>query len=150
MLTFKDKIELLKKIKKEKIDLSDIDKYIEYLKQKSLVEPIFKKIITFLIDLDVEINSIYESISEEDWDDIMFEYDTPIEKPLYGLIKEKTRIFIDAYRKIDQIITKLNVNFLLDCFSLIPLCKSNSVQFLFFRLGCYKPRPVLCLSLIHI
>ncbi|WUR02407.1 uncharacterized protein VNE69_01344 [Vairimorpha necatrix] len=143
MLSFKEKIDLVKKLKREKLDLSEIDKYLEYLKNKSLVKPVFKKIIISLIELDVEISSLYDTISDEDWNDIISEFETPIEKPLYGLIRDKIRIFISAYIKIDQIIENINCNLLLDCLSLIPLSKTNTVQFLFFRLALQKSRPVL-------
>ncbi|KAK6090792.1 hypothetical protein P3W45_000037 [Vairimorpha bombi] len=144
MLSFKEKIELVRNLDNAKIDLANIDKYLEYLKYKSLVSLLFKKIIESLIDLDVDIISIYDSISEEDWSDIVTEYETPIEKPLYGVIRDKIRTFIAAYKKIDDILLNINVNILLECLGTIPLNKTGSVQFLFFRLGCAKACPVLC------
>lgn len=150
MLSFKEKIELIKKLNTEKMNLSEIDKYMEYLNHKSLVNPFFKSLINLLIELDVDIISIYDSISEEDWSDIVTEYETPIEKPLHGVVRDKIRTFILAYKKIDEFLLNININVLLECLSKIPLNKTGSIQFLFFRLGCVKTRPVLYFFLENI
>ena len=150
MLTFKKKIELIKNLKTDTINLSNIDKYIEYMNHKIITKPIFKKIIFTLIDLDVYISSIYDSISEEDWNDIIISYDTPIDNPLYGIIREKIQLFIVIYEKVDGYIKNIKTSVLLDCFSKIPFYKTSTIQFLFFRLGLIRPKAVLYFFLENI
>lgn len=143
MITFKQKIELLKNLKTDTIDMSNIDKYIEFMNYKTITKPILQKVIYTLIDLDVYISSIYDSISEEDWNDIITAYDTPIDNPLYGLIREKIQIFLVIYEKTDNYIKNIKTGVLLDCFSKIPFNKTSTTQFLFFRLGLIRPKAVL-------
>lgn len=143
MISFKNKIQILKTLKTEHLDLSEVDKYLDLLKCKSLTSPVLDKIIESLIDLDVQMTAIYESVTDEDWLDITSDYDTPIDKQDYCTVRENIKLFVSTYKALEEIMTQLDLNILFSSLKKIPLCKTSSLQFLFFSIALYKPNPVL-------
>lgn len=150
MISFKNKIQILKTLKTENLDLSEVDKYLDLLKYKSLAAPVLDKLIESLVDLDVQMTAIYESVSDEDWLDIVSDYDTPIDKQAYCTVRENVKVFVSTYRSLEEIIPQMDLNILFSSLSKIPLCKTSSLQFLFFSIALYKPNPVLYFFLDNI
>ncbi|KAF9761742.1 hypothetical protein NGRA_2416 [Nosema granulosis] len=150
MISFKNKIQILKTLKTESLDLSEIDKYLGLLECKSLAAPVLDKLIETLIDLDVQMTAIYETVEEEDWQDIISDYATPIEKQTYRTVRENIKLFVASYTALEEITPKLDLNILFAALSKVPLCKTSTLQFLFFSIAIYKPTPVLCFFLDNI
>ncbi|EOB13670.1 hypothetical protein NBO_64g0051 [Nosema bombycis CQ1] len=147
MISFKDKIQILRTLKTDDLDLTEVTKYLDLLKYKSLAGVVLDKHLDALTDIDTQMTAVYLSISDEEWIDLISDYDTPIEKPIqkpsYSFVRNNLKIFINAYKALDQVIPDLDLNILFNSLSKVLYCRTTSLQFLFFSVAKHKPNAVL-------
>lgn len=143
MLTFKEKIELLENLKNAKLESSLLEKYSDYLTNKALAGPILRKLVSSLIDLDISITAEYECLTDQEWETITSNYDTPLELEPYSTLRDNVKMFLSAYKIIEAKVEHIDVNVLLDVLKLVVFSKTSNIQFLFFKLAICKPDPVL-------
>lgn len=141
MLTYKEKLELLESLKRTPVDLTLTDRTINYAHDNVLRRPVLSSLLSELTNLDAYISVMNGMLGQEEWDEVVSDYETPIEGD-YAKLREKIRIFVSAYNHLDKVICSFRVEDVLNIFRTSLLSKTKSVQFLLFKLCCKYPQAV--------
>lgn len=145
-LTAKEKIAILKSLEDPNLDPSKIQEYLKYLEIPSLSTPILKKFLDFLINLDSQISAFYETLSEEDWENVIspncsvldsnFDLKTKIDcfemhfKSFYTSLKDLN----SQENDLENITTVFNI------FEPLFKIKTKNIQFLIFLFSKKNPK----------
>lgn len=141
MLTYKEKLEFLKSLERAPVDLALTGRTINYAHDKSLRKPVLSGLLGELTNLDAYISVMYGVLSQEEWDEVISEYETPIESD-HARLREKIRIFLSAYNHLDKHICSFGTEEVLNVFETSLLSRTRNVQFLLFKLCCECPHAV--------
>jgi hypothetical protein len=141
MLTYEKKLEFLEKLKSAPIDLASAETTINYACDDVLAKPVLSSIVKELTDLDAHISVMHELLSPEEWEEIVADYDTPIEGE-NGKLRVKIKSFLSVYKHMDRCIHSFKVEDALDVLKTAMLSRTRNVQFLLFTLCLRQPQPV--------
>lgn len=141
MLTYMEKLEFLRSLRKGPVDLTLADRMIGYASDDVLRRPVISSLVRELTSLDAYISVMHGVLSQEEWDEVVSEYDTPIEGD-HTRLREQIRTFLSAYRHVDRAICGFKVRDVLNAFRDTLASRTRNVQFLLFRLCRSHPREV--------
>lgn len=146
MLSTREKLAILSSLNKSEFAYESIREYFQYLNEPSLFQPILKCITSQLVRIDTQIAAAYDSLSEEEWDDICaVSTSEQVDDELnhkYSDIIAKIRFFSEFYPRFLNLLVRMDIN---DVFKiLVPLFKNKTknIQFVLFHLASLFPRNV--------
>lgn len=142
MLTCREKVEILKNFQADPTDTKLANIIINCSQSKILSRTILQAIISKLTELDVYISVMYNVVSEETWEAVTSEYDTPLESG-YSQLKVDIRTFLDLYNYVEDNISKFSFGDILDVFKSSLTTEVKNMQFILFKLCKDHPQEVM-------
>lgn len=140
-LTYKERLEFLESLKKTPIDLAVADRMVLYARDRALMRPTLLSLVKELTNLDAYISVMHGILTQDEWDEAISDYDTPIEGSHAGL-REKIKMFLFGYENLSDAIHDFKIDEVLKAFEVSLLSKTRNIQFLLFRLCCRNPQAV--------
>ncbi|AFM98970.1 hypothetical protein EHEL_090750 [Encephalitozoon hellem ATCC 50504] len=140
-LTYKERLEFLESLKKTPIDLAVADRMVLYAHDRTLMRPTLLSLVKELTNLDAYISVMHGILTQDEWDEVISDYDTPIEGS-HANLREKIKMFLFAYENLSDAIHDFNIDEVLKAFEVSLLSRTRNVQFLLFKLCCRNPQAV--------
>ncbi|KMV65441.1 hypothetical protein M970_090790 [Encephalitozoon cuniculi EcunIII-L] len=140
-LTYKERLEFLESLKKAPVDLAVADRMVLYARDRVLARPTLLSLVRELTNLDAYISVMYGVLTQDEWDEAVSDYDTPIEGD-HAKLREKIRTFLFAYEHLDNAIYDFKIDEVLRAFETSLLSRTRNIQFLLFKLCCRNPQAV--------
>ncbi|KAH9410812.1 hypothetical protein HK407_10g15780 [Ordospora pajunii] len=140
-LTYRERLEFLEGLKRGPIDLAAVDRMVACVRDRLLARPALLSLVKELTRLDAYISVMHGILEQDEWDEVVSEYDTPIEGE-HAKLREAVRVFLFAYGRLDRVICEFGTEDVLDAFRKPLVSKTLNVQFLLFRVCSVKPLSV--------
>lgn len=141
MVSLKQKIEILESLDKVPFNYDRIPEYLEHTQIPEMAKPILKNILTKLTLLDTQITASYELTSEDDWQALFSNYETPLSQASLE-IKHKIDLLSINFLKIFDELKKHSIEPVLDILSCIFKNKTRNIQFLLFKMAIMHPNAI--------
>ncbi|KAM0672662.1 hypothetical protein OCOL_000394 [Ordospora colligata] len=140
-LTYRERLEFLEELKRGAIDLTAVDRMVGYAEDRLLTKPVLLSLVKELTRLDAYISVMHGILEQDEWDEVLSEYDTPIEGE-HAKLREAVRVFLFAYERLERVVYEFETEEILDAFRKPLASKTLNVQFLLFRVCSVKPLSV--------
>lgn len=133
--SYRQRFDLVSKIKNAKIDLSKINVLSTIGNDQMIRKIYFKKLIGTLVEADTFISVCYDTLQESDWSNITSNLNTPIENKIHKKLREKYQTFASSFCVLYENIASYDFDSVLAMFDrYIILNKSRNIQFILFAL----------------
>ncbi|ADM12203.1 uncharacterized protein Eint_090740 [Encephalitozoon intestinalis ATCC 50506] len=140
-LTYKERLEFLESLRKAPIDLSVADRMVLYAHDRTLMRPTIQSLVRELTNLDAYISVMHGILTQDEWDEVVSDYDTPIEGG-HAKLREKIKLFLFAYENLDNAIYDFKIDEVFKAFETSMLSRTRNIQFLLFKLCHRNPQAV--------
>ncbi|ELQ75338.1 hypothetical protein THOM_1724 [Trachipleistophora hominis] len=135
-LSNKEKIAILENTKDLFANINSVCDCVELLYDPVLRKSLLVRIVDFMVEIDVNIASEYDSLSEEDWNEIDSMYPTPISSDKNKTLREQIQTFTNIFLKLDSFFKNVEVEGVFNVFEkYVFTSKTRYMQFLMYNMN---------------